>query len=454
MKLLTQFKTIGVWGLGKTGKSIIAFLHSKNYKKIVAHAPTLNQEQKQFLENNNVEFIADQNTFLNKADIIIPSPGINLNPFENYKEKFVAELDLFCQHWKKPIIAVTGSIGKTTITHILSQLLNKTKSIATGGNIGMPMLDMLTTNADYALLELSSFQLELATLIKPNIAILTNFYPNHLDRHNSIEGYRHAKMNLFKNMQSTQQAIIPLEQQNHFTKTKSQLHIFSDKEIASSQMHAGNYYYCLHNDAIIRTINGQTDKIPFYYNNLSFSINWLIISICLHLMKVKLAKEELGNITLFENRLEKVYTINGIDIYNDSKSTVPQATLAAVAKLKSKPIHLFLGGLSKNIDRAPLIAQLKNMNVSIIYCFGQEANQLQAMCKKETIPSCSYATLDDALAACFVQAKPDENILFSPAGSSFDLFENYEKRGEYFKKLIKEIQNLSVRPGTSTEAQQ
>ncbi len=445
MKQLNTSKTLGIWGLGKTGRSIIAFLRLHNYKTIIAHAPIINHEQKQFLENNNVEFIADQNTFLNKADIIIPSPGINLNSFKEYKEKFLAELDLFCQHWEKQIIAITGSIGKTTITHILSQLLNKKKSIATGGNIGMPMLDMLTTNADYALLEVSSFQLELATLIKPNIAILTNFYPNHLDRHNSIEGYRHAKMNLVKNMQSTQHgiipnAIIPLEQQNHITKTKAELHIFSDKEIPRSQMHAGNYYYSLHNNTIMRSKSGRVDKIPFHYNNLSFSINWLIISICLHLMKVKLAKKELENITLFENRLEKVCTINGIDIYNDSKSTVSQATLAAVAKLKSKPIHLFLGGLSKNIDRAPLIAQLKNMNVSIIYCFGQEANQLQAMCIKETIPSGSYATLDDALAACFVQAKPNENILFSPAGSSFDLFENYEKRGEYFKKLLKEVQ--------------
>ncbi len=436
-------KIIGVWGLGKTGKSIIAFLRSKNYKKIVAHAHLINLEQKQFLENNNIEFILDQNTFLNVPDIIIPSPGINLNQFQQYKEKFVAELDLFCQHWQKPIIAVTGSIGKTTITHILSQLLNKKKSIATGGNIGTPMLEITTSNAELALLEISSFQLELATSIQPSIAILTNFYPNHLDWHNSIEDYWQAKMNLFKNMKTDQQAIIPIEHQDQFKRTKAQIHIFSDKEIDREQMYPDHCYYFLHNGSIIRTKNDKQDRIPFYCNDLSFSINWMIISICLHLIQMKLTKEELENITLFENRLEKVCTINGIDIYNDSKSTLPQATLAAVAKLKNKPIHLFLGGLGKNIDRAPLIAQLKNMNVSIIYCFGKEAEQLHQICTKESISSFSFSNLEEALQSCLTQVKPDEQVLFSPAGSSFDLFENYEKRGEYFKKLIKEIQARS-----------
>ena len=135
------------------------------------------------------------------------------------------------------------------------------------------------------------------------------------------------------------------------------------------------------------------------------------------------------------HRLEKIGTINNVIFYNDSKATTTASTWAAVQKLKNKPIHLFLGGLSKGVDRAPFIIQLKDA-VKYIYCFGKEASELYKMCKNNDIPAMHFATLNDALDTCVTQIEPHDCVLLSPAGSSYDLYENYEHRGNHFKELI------------------
>jgi UDP-N-acetylmuramoylalanine--D-glutamate ligase len=137
------------------------------------------------------------------------------------------------------------------------------------------------------------------------------------------------------------------------------------------------------------------------------------------------------------HRLEKVATIKGVDFYNDSKSTISASTLAAVTKIQHahRPIILFLGGLSKGVDRSELVRNLAG-KVNFIYCFGTEAAQLKGFCEMYNIPASAWEKLDDAFEALTLQMKPHDQVLFSPAGTSFDLFANYQERGDYFKKLV------------------
>jgi UDP-N-acetylmuramoylalanine--D-glutamate ligase len=136
-----------------------------------------------------------------------------------------------------------------------------------------------------------------------------------------------------------------------------------------------------------------------------------------------------------EHRLQCVATIDGVHFYNDSKATIPQATLAAVDKIGSSSIILLWGGVSKGVDRIPYIKQLAS-RVKYIICFGKEAAQLYQGCLDNRIPAIAVATLQEAVTHAVGQAKPGDHILFSPAGASYDLFQDYEKRGEAFLQLV------------------
>ena len=171
--------------------------------------------------------------------------------------------------------------------------------------------------------------------------------------------------------------------------------------------------------------------------NLSFIENILISASVCDLMKLDLSAMQSVTKTqcLPAHRMEYVGTINNVMFYNDSKATTTASTLAALEKLKNNALHLFLGGLSKGVNRASFITQLKN-KVHYVYCFGKEALHLYEMCMQNDISALHFATLDDAFAACMQAIRPHDYVLLSPAGSSFDLYTNYEKRGDHFKQLF------------------
>jgi len=135
------------------------------------------------------------------------------------------------------------------------------------------------------------------------------------------------------------------------------------------------------------------------------------------------------------HRLEYIGCYNNINFYNDSKSTTMASTLAAVTQLKNRPLHLFIGGLSKGVNRTPHITQLKNM-VHHVYCFGAEANELYKSCLQNNIAASYFSSLDIAVSICVKQVNPGDCVLLSPAGSSYDLYRDYEQRGNHFKTLV------------------
>jgi UDP-N-acetylmuramoylalanine--D-glutamate ligase len=309
------------------------------------------------------------------------------------------------------------------------------------------MLDLLTQQqeSDLALLEVSSFQLEHTSSFAPNLAIWTNFYPNHLDRHDSELEYRNAKAKLLSFQSSSQQALVPWELRDIIT-SQGFIHYFanhkpSDEMLARIHPTSSVYYF---NGDSINCFNNQIEQQLIYRNSLpplSYEENWLIICAALHILALPLTALTAVKITLPEHRLEKIATINGVDFYNDSKSTTPQSTLAAVKRLNKAPILLLLGGMSKGVDRAWLINDLRGQ-VKKIYCFGKEAEQLKQYCDSYSIESIACKNLDEAVKEALCESCSGDQVLLSPAGASFDLFANYIERGIYFKKIVNELTAL------------
>lgn len=418
METMFENKKIGIWGFGVVGKSILSFFSQFNCTLYVLDKLELDEFQKELIKGHNATFV-DQSLlpqFLEMNDIIVPSPGIDLKPFDLYQEKFLSELDIFAHFLKKPTIAITGSVGKTTTTHVLTHLLNKLgKKALACGNIGFALLDALAVQNEYDILvlELSSFQLQYSTKFAPTIALITNIYPNHLDHHLDMEEYVTAKGQLLAHQTEKDLAIMSMSLMDTFWSFLAQQKV--------------NW---LSPDWNIDIINKLYD--------ITVKENWQLILATLETLD--LPTENIltlcADLPRLNDRIECVGIHNGVTFYNDSKATIPASTLAALNQFKNKNVILFLGGLSKGVDRAPFVKQLQS-KVTAVICFGKEAEQLHQFCNKAKIISSSHATLEAAFDYCLTIINPNDIVLFSPAGSSFDLFKNYHERGKSFIALVK-----------------
>ncbi len=447
-------KKIGIWGFGVVGKSLVDFLHTKGCKleafdkRVCSDQERVDLHAKKIIYTQQTE-TADIHAFLNRNDFVIPSPGIDIRPFyTRYKDKWLAEVDIFMFSFQKFIVGVTGSVGKTTIINALSDILFRyEKKVAVGGNIGTGMLDLIKqkNKIECALLELSSFQLTYAKNFASDLAIITHFSENHLDWHGSMQHYFDAKCTIFKQQNKSQAVLLPfclllkIRRQHNIPSTVYTFSTQKPTDTLLRKLHPDDILFFIDNGTITKYAYGK--KTALIKLNLlpktMFDQNWLILCSALEILGLPLNQlpEKAKNICPPEHRLEQCAYINNIMFYNDSKATTPAATLAAVNKLHKKPVILFLGGLSKGVDRKPFIAALRN-KVKKIYCFGKEADYLHNTCTKNAIPSYSFATLEDAVFTCLKQSVSGDYILFSPAGSSFDLFDNYAHRGRRFKELI------------------
>lgn len=427
-----QNYTIGIWGFGRVGKSAAAFFHRRGARVIIYDDNPAQLSTTPYLTAPSLTAL------FNTADYILPSPGIDKRPYySTYQGQWLCEVDLMETYFKKPIIAITGSVGKTTVTHLLAHLLKHSGlNVIAAGNIGNPMLDIVEQQdqLDMLVLELSSFQLEYAQSFAPHLALWTNLYPNHLDRHGSFENYFAAKLPIVQQQKQHQKTLVPLDLAPLFAshRIKHNLSYFSTTCDAAAT-------FCLDTDhqQFHHHPSGHAIAID-QFAPTTFLQNWLTIWAAFYLLKIPYPTH--SSVQALEHRLEKITEINGIPFYNDSKSTTPTSTLAALEQFKSQRIVLFLGGLSKGIDRTPFIQALQSYAVHVV-CFGKEAPMLKAMCDLFTISCTDFTNLSDAFTASTPLFCTHDCVLFSPSGSSYDLFANYEERGSLFKKLVHEYKN-------------
>ena len=468
---------VGIWGYGLAGKAALNYFYAKerfrhililDRKKLEAHS-VYDVVGLQAIQDLKLELLHDDpvliDYFLTTCDMIAVSQGVDISGYTAYADMFVYEADIFGANTDVCLIGITGSFGKTTIAGILYNILNHHTPTLLAGNIGIAMLELLANGiaspTTQGVLELSSFQLERIRSFAPKLAVITNLYPNHIDRHGSQEHYAKAKLKIIEYQQSDDACIISLDMLKQsevctaLKNYKGQLIIVHDQEIDRQAISLFSYatYLYIHDGWIIKNYKGVINKLCAIdaLPTISYHMNWLIILASLDYLNIAYSVEwinaqgqkllEISEYpqlkTIAHHRLEKI-SKKTITFYNDSKATVMESTLAAVDKLQPQKIILLLGGLSKGVDRAAYIQKLVGKVHSVI-CFGHEAAALCQMCANNNIKAYQCLSLQEAFALSVQQAATASTILLSPGGSSYDLFKDYKHRGETFKELIEAL---------------
>lgn len=373
-------------------------------------------------------------------DIIFRSPGCLPTRSEIAKEiergcYVTTEVEEVIKLTPSKVIGVTGSDGKTTTTTLIDLVLRSSGyKTFLGGNIGTPLFTKIKdmTKDDFVVLELSSFQL-MGMDVSPDISVITNITPNHLDKHKDMNEYIEAKCNIFKHGSGK----LILNDDNEITKN-----LKSDRDIRYfSRSHKTNSFY---------TMNGYIyfdDKVVLDCKKLKLRgvHNYENICTCLaatsELIDFKKALDAICEFGGVEHRLEFVREINGVKWYNDSVSSSPTRTIAGLNSYSEK-IVLIAGGYDKNLDYSPIARPILE-HVSKLILFGATSNKIyDAVIKEksnENIEIYKENNLNDVVKRAKEVAVSGEIVLFSPASASFDMFKNFADRGIQFKDLVNKI---------------
>ena len=446
-------KKVLVVGLGKSGLAAALFLRRKGAQVTVSDvrsAEALANDIPALLEEGiMVEAGGHGLLTFRRQDLIVVSPGVPLDTPElvqvrNFGLPVIGELELAARFLKGKVVAITGSNGKTTTTALLGEIL-KEAGLPTlvGGNIGVPVVALIdeSTNDTWSVLEVSSFQLESTVEFHPDIAVILNITPDHLDRHGSFENYALAKERIFAAQTQNDFAVLNADNARAAAaaaRSTARVFWFSTERAVDQGAWSqdGLIVYRVARDAAVEQIVPLAG-IPLKGAHNVENALAAVVAARLAGAAAEQIRHAIEKFQAVEHRLEYVDTVNGVEYYNDSKATNVDATSKAVAAF-STGIHLILGGKDKNSDYT-LLSQLLRERVSAVYTIGSAAAKIESHLRG-VVPIHSCKTLDKAVSAAANAARPGEVVLLAPACSSFDQFENYEQRGRVFKQLVSERQ--------------
>ena len=454
-------KKVLVVGLGKSGLAAALFLRHQGAQVTVSDvrsADALAKDIPALLEEGiMVEAGGHGLLTFRRQDLIVVSPGVPLDTPElvqarNFGRPVIGELELAARFLKGKTLAITGSNGKTTTTSLVGDILEEAGfNTLVGGNIGVPVVALIneSTDATWSVLEVSSFQLESTEQFHPQIAVILNITPDHLDRHGTFENYARAKERVFA-AQTADDFVVLNADNTRAAAAASRAHApvywFSlDRSVPQGAwVEAGYVVFRAHKDEHPESIL-PLHSIPLKGEH---NVENVLAAVC----ATRLAgappaaiRRAIEKFKAVEHRLEYVATLNGVEYFNDSKSTYVDASANAIAGF-SAGIHLILGGKDKNSDYAQLSPLLRE-RVRAIYTIGSAAAKIESQLRGVvSLHSCE--TLDKAVAAAASAAHPGEVVLLAPACSSFDQFESYEHRGRAFKELVNQWRGLSGLPVT------
>jgi UDP-N-acetylmuramoylalanine--D-glutamate ligase len=440
-------KKVLVVGLGKSGLAAALFLRHQGAQVTVSDmrsAAALAKEIPALLEHGiMVESGGHGLLTFRRQDLIVVSPGVPLDTPELVQVKafglpVIGELELAAQFLKGKILAITGSNGKTTTTALTGEIL-ASAGIETqvGGNIGLPVVDLIgkVSENGWSVLEVSSFQLESTKRFHPNIAVILNITPDHLDRHGTFENYALAKERIFSMQTSADWLVLNADNPRTAeagSRTAAQVAWFSlHKDMpqgTGAWIKNGEVVFRPAADAPIESILPLT-AIPL---KGAHNVENVLAAVCASRLAgadATSVRKAIEGFRAVEHRLEYVTTDNGVEYYNDSKATNVDAAAKAIAAFPGG-IHLILGGKDKNSNYADL-SDLLRKRVKAVYTIGSAAAKIESQIRG-VVPLNSCETLERAVAAARKAAHPGELVLLSPACSSFDQFENYEHRGRAF----------------------
>lgn len=435
-----------VFGLSKSGKASAEFL--LNQKARVYIYDDLNNDRveeisKSLMEKGAVKMEKEQ---LAKAyevcDVLVLSPGVPIDhsvavEFKRRKKSVVGESELAARFLRCPMIAVTGTNGKTTTVSMIESVLNQGGVKASAcGNIGTPLLTLCDEPDVVAVAEISSFQLETLNSLRPHISVVLNITEDHLNRHYNMGNYIFLKTKIFKNSTESEFVILNYDDEHTHSfanKIKSNVLYFSVRErVRGAYYEDGELYFGK------EKIMSADDLSIGGLHNIQ---NALVSIIVAKIMGVnsKDISTALSNFKGIKHRIEKIGQINGITFIDDSKGTNIDATLRAVLAMKEETI-LLLGGQNKGYDYRKLFLELKNSKVVHAVLYGENRFALLKSareCKFNEISLCDNFEL--AVQVAFLKAKNGQSVLLSPASASFDEFTSYEERGDKFIAIFQSL---------------
>lgn len=379
--------------------------------------------------------------YIEAIDLIIISPAIPnehkvIVKAKELNIKIISEIELGSQFLECPIIAVTGTNGKTTVVSMITKLLGslgyKVKAM---GNIGYPVTQVVLDNQllDYAIVETSSFQLEYIDKFIPFIAVVLNLAPDHMDRYDNYLQYINAKANIYKNQSSKDYIFVNKDDSvcRKFGMASKAKQIEISVHLKTTAVHIKDHYFC-HDD--ISLCHVKECKLRGEHNKFN-----LLIALNIGAM-LGAKREHLINLikwyNLLPNRIEYVSTLNNINYYNDSKGTNIHACKNAIASMEGS-VGLIMGGSDKKEDFCEFFENIDEKVKAIAVCGGNGEKIFQSALKMGFPDIKLVDSLKNAVE--YLREKDIKNILFSPCSASFDNYRNYAERGDAFKKIIYEI---------------
>ena len=461
-----------ILGLGQSGVSVARFLRTRGQKFIAVDTRTLPpdmREIEQLIPRDWLQLGALDQDLLNTVDTIVISPGLALklpSVAEAIQQgvEVIGDIELFARYADAPIVAITGSNGKTTVTSLLGQMAQDAGlKVSVGGNIGVPALDLLNHNEAsppaYYLLELSSFQLETVQNLNADIVTVLNISPDHMDRYNSVEEYAAAKYRIYEgegiaiiNKQELDRwgdRYLPQGTQSRqilgYGMGKANTGEFGlncNQESRGQASHSHASHDQAKNIAAQSICYGDKDLLATAKMKLLGSHNIQNVLAALTLGKsmgisIKSMVDTISSYPGLPHRTEWVAKYEDVTWINDSKGTNVGATIAALEGLSGDKI-LIAGGVGKDADFLQLRKAVTSQDVKMVVLFGQDAARIEM-----ALNGCVEVQLVDGLKSAVQvarqHAKPGWLVLFSPACASFDSFKNYEERGEVFKQLVLEM---------------
>lgn len=432
---------VAVLGAGLSGSAAALLLHTEGAQVTVLDSAEEKGLLKSTIDNLRAQGIrvicgpaADQDS--GEYDFVVASPGIDPDSslarnFASRKIEIIGELELGWRSVEAPVIAVTGTNGKTTTTELLAQMLNACgQSTVASGNIGKPLSDVAREKQKFDVLtvEVSSFQLETIKTFRPSIAIWLNFAPDHLDRYRSVSEYRAAKLRIFENQTQDDIAIVNATQSLPGIRSrKITFSAYTDR--ADFRLAEGFIVY--ENKPVLRLADTKLRG--------SHNIENLMATLAAGTARGLAFGKMVPPLCAYEprpHRCEFVRQIGGVDYINDSKATNLDAVEKALCT-QSKPVILIAGGKDKGFSFEPLrglVQEKVRSTILIGEMAGRIARDWSGAVKTELASS-----LADAVERAHAAAKPGEVVLFSPGTSSFDMFKSYADRGDQFRALVQAL---------------
>ncbi|MGE0404982.1 MAG: UDP-N-acetylmuramoyl-L-alanine--D-glutamate ligase [Candidatus Korobacteraceae bacterium] len=443
-------KRVLVAGLGRSGVAAALFLQEHGARVTVSDSKSqehLREEIPHLLDAGiEVETGGHGERTFQQQDLIVLSPGIPLSVPQLAHARHdgipvIGEVELASRFLRGRIIGITGSNGKTTTTALTGEILAASdRPTLVGGNIGTPAISLAasSTRDGWNVLEISSFQLETIERFCPEIAIVLNITPDHLDRHGSMEAYIAAKRRIFENQTAAHWAVLNADDPNCVRMAdglRSQVCWFSRKrEVEQGAfVRDGNVLFRRSGDS---TVVLPVGEIPL---KGAHNLENVLAAVCAGMLagcQPAQIRAAVRGFRAVEHRLEYVATVGGVQYYNDSKATNVDATIKALESFPAN-VHLILGGKDKGSDYS-VLAPLLRERAARVYTIGAAAEKIESQIG-EAAEVVRAGTLEVAVKRAAASSAPGEVVLLAPACASFDQFESYEHRGRVFKELVQSL---------------